>query len=393
VGGAWNINKEKFFQSEVINTFKLRISYGLAGNVNNTSTPFLVASKTYQAGTNDYRARQVSYNPKLRWERTRTLNLGTDLAFLKNRFQVSLDYYRKEGSDLLGTVVLDPTVGFASAAINAASMTNQGVELALQATVIDGADFKWNSQLNFGYNTNKVTSNRVADGSPVINRVTGTVQYVEGYARETLWSYNSAGLDNRGNPLVYDEKGNKVKVPVFGSLVSSGSYRPRYTGGFSNTFRYKGVFANVFLVYNFGHVFRREMPTMNPYNFANALNDQVSKRWMKPGDEATTIIAAMPTTSQDDYYDGRERAIQYGSNSVLPGGFVRLREVQLGYSLPTGVLHHTPFKNISVIAQMNNLAFWAQNKYRIDPEAVDPISGLYYLPAPRTQTITLKVDL
>lgn len=392
VGGAWSIDKESFFNIPAISTLKLRVTYGLGGNVDNTSYPVLIATKTSQPSLGDFRLRQDSYNPKLRWERTETVNLGLDLSMWNNRLQLALDAYRKNGSDLLGTFVIDPTNGFQSARINAAAMTNNGFEAVITGNIIENKDFKWTSRLIFGYNKNKVTSNNVQDGAPVINRVTGTSQYVEGYARETLWSYKWAGLDERGNPLVYDEKGEKVKVPVMGSLVASGTYRPPYSGGFTNTVTWKGWFANVFLVYNFGNVIRREMPSMNPYDFSTSLNYQVARRWMKPGDEATTDIPGM---IQDfgDMYTGRERAAQYSGNSVMPGDFIRLREIQLGYTLPSAMLKRTPFRSVQIIAQLNNVALWKKNKYGIDPEFADPVSGSLYLPQSRVQTISLRVDL
>ncbi|MBO9632057.1 MAG: SusC/RagA family TonB-linked outer membrane protein [Chitinophagaceae bacterium] len=394
IGGGWNINNESFFNLPVINTLKLRATVGLGGNIDNASTPKLVASKNFQAALNDFRLRQISYNPKLRWERTETVNLGLDLGMWNNRFQMTVDAYHKNGYELLGTFLIDPTNGFGSARINAASMINKGVEIALTGNIIQNKDFKWTSRLVFGYNKNKVTSNKVADGNPEINRVSGTSQYVEGYARETLWSYQWAGLDDRGNPLVYNGKGEKVKVPDITSLVASGTYRPPYSGGFSNTVTWKGWFANVFIVYNFGNVIRREMPSMNPYDFSTSLNYQVANRWMKKGDEALTDIPGMiQSFDPGDFYDGRERVAQYSSNSVMPGDFIRLREIQLGYSLPSQVLKRTPFRNVQIIAQLNNVALWKKNKYGIDPEFADPMSGSLYLPQSRVQTISLRVDL
>ncbi|MGN6419844.1 MAG: SusC/RagA family TonB-linked outer membrane protein [Pseudobacter sp.] len=394
IGGSWNINHESFFHSDAINTLKLRGTYGLGGNVDNSGTPFLVASKTYQALFNDYRLRQISYNPKLRWERTETVNIGIDLAMWNNRLQLTVDAYRKKGSDLLGTFVIDPTNGFTSSRINAATMTNNGFEAVITGNIIDQKEFKWTSRLVFGYNKNKVTSNKVSDGNPEINRVSGTTQYVEGYARETLWSYQWAGLDERGNPQVFNGKGEKVKIADISSLVASGTYRPPYSGGFTNTVTWKGWFASVFIVYNFGNVIRREMPSMNPYDFSTSLNYQVAKRWKQAGDEASTDIPGMPLSfDPGDFYDGRERLAQYSTNSVMPADFIRLREIQLGYTLPANLLKKTPFRHVQIIAQMNNVALWKKNSYGIDPEFADPMSGSLYLPQSRVQTLSLRVDL
>ncbi|WP_164714399.1 SusC/RagA family TonB-linked outer membrane protein [Chitinophaga rhizosphaerae] len=394
VGGAWNIAGESFFKVPAVNTLKLRVTAGLTGNYDRTTTPKLVATRSFQASLGDYRARVDYYNPKLRWERTRTINTGLDVGLLKNRFQVSVDYYNRFGYDLLGSVVLDPTVGFTQFRINASEMTNKGLDLAIEAKIIEGRKFRWSSRLNAGYNRNKITDNKIQDPSPTISRVTGGGTYVEGYAREALWSYRWAGLDERGNPQVYGDKDEKVKQAVFSSLVNNGVYRAPYSGGFTNIFHYKDLFASAFLTYNFGHIIRRYTPDMNGLAFGTNYDARVSERWRKPGDEAFTDLAAItPSWGPDDFYDGRERAIQYSTNSEMPGAYIRLREIQLGYKLPAALIKRTFLQSVSFVAQMNNVALWKKNKFGIDPEAVDPVTGTYFLPEPRVTTFTLRVEL
>ncbi|WP_316846227.1 SusC/RagA family TonB-linked outer membrane protein [Pedobacter psychrodurus] len=393
IGGAWDVSKEQFFHVDFINLIKLRATVGLTGNYDPTTTPLLVATRAFQAATSDYRSRvdvNNPYNPKLRWERTKTYNLGADIAFLKNRFQLTVDMYKKDGYDLLGTQLLDPTIGFTSTKVNGAKMTNNGLEITLTGRVLQQGSFSWTSNFNFAYNTNKITENKIAESSPVIGRVTATVPYyVEGYQRESLWSYKWAGLSSTGDPQVYDGNGNKVLVPVLGSLAYSGSYRPKYTGGFTNIFNYKGVFASAVLIYNFGGVFRREMPSMNGYDWSPVINYQVADRWKTAGDEARTDIAAFQATPSS-LYDGRDRAAKFSSNSVESSSFIRLREVQIGYKIPSSALKNTPVKSITISAQMNNIAIWTRNKYGIDPEAVDAQTGAYYLPSPKVTTISLR---
>ena len=391
-GLSWNVANEKFFNIPSINFLKLRLTTGLTGNYDPTTTPLLVATKTFQTSLNDFRARVNYFNPKLRWERTQTYNAGLDFGMLKERLQVSADFYHKYGYDLLGSTILDPTVGFTTFRINAAKMVNNGLELAIRATVIDSKSFSWNTILNFGYNKNKITENKIQDGAPEINRVTGTTAYVEGYSRETLWSYRWAGIDSTGNPLVYGDNDQKVKAPVFSSLVNSGVYRAPYSGGFTNLFYYKNFFASAFVVYNFGHVLRRAMPSMNPLDFGSNYNYQIKDRWRKSGDEAHTNIPGI-IQSWEHFYDGRDRAILYSTESVIPGDNIRLREVQLGYNLPSSIIKKGFIKGGSLIVQMNNVALWGKNKFGIDPEAMEPFSGTYNLPTPMVTTLTLKINL
>jgi TonB-linked SusC/RagA family outer membrane protein len=394
VGGAWDMAREQFFHIDNISMLKLRGSVGLTGNVDRSTTPLLVANRSLMAQVNEFYGRVNSYNPKLRWERTRSVNLGVDLAMFDGRLQVTVDAYQKNGFDLLGTTVLDPTVGFTSMKINAAAMTNKGIDLTIQGDIIATRQFKWNSRLSAGYNKNIITDNKAPDGSPELNRVSGTTQYVEGYAREALWSYKWAGLDERGNPQVYGDKGEKVKKAQFSSLVNSGTYRAPFSGGFTNIFTYRQFFVSTLATFNFGNVLRREMPDMYGYSFSTSQNYQIANRWRKPGDEAKTDIAAItPSFDPVDFYDGRERVMQYSSNSVIPGDYIRLREVQLGYNFPASLLKGSVVRGLHIIGQMNNVALWKKNKYGIDPEAIDPVNGAYYLPEPKVTTITIRVEL
>ena len=395
VGGQWNISNERFFQSNVISNLGLRVTYGLTGNFDRSSltTTYLVASRFFNAIANDYVARlQTPPNPKLRWERTQTFNLGADVGLLKNRFNLTFDYYRKYSYDLLGTQDLDPTVGLTSATVNAANMINQGVELNLKANIINAKNFSWSSNLNLGYNTNKITSNKVTDSDPAINRPKGTVPYLEGYPRDAMWSYKWAGLDNAGRPQVYDANGNKIYVANAGSLIYSGTSRPKLSGGWSNTFRYKGLEASAFLVFNYGQVARREMPNLYGYDWSGAYNNQIAQRWRQPGDELKTDIPAIADIAylSDDY----SRAATLSSNSIIDASFVRLREVQLGYNFKPAFLKGTPFKSIRAVAQMNNLYLFAKNKYGIDPEAIIGGSNpVYGLPEPLITTFGLNFSL
>ncbi|MFA4866797.1 MAG: SusC/RagA family TonB-linked outer membrane protein [Pedobacter sp.] len=400
VGGQWNISNEEFFKSELFSNLGLRMTYGLTGNFdrNTQSTTFLVARRFFNNVINDNVARlDTPPNPKLRWERSRTFNLGTDIGMLKGRISISLDYYRKYSYDLLGSQDLDPTVGMTSASVNAANMVNQGIELALKADIIRTPDFSWISNLNLGYNKNKVTFNRITDANPAINRPNGTVPFLEGYARESVWSYKWAGLDHEGRPQVYDADGNKIYEPVEGSLIYSGTARPKLTGGWSNTFKYKGFDAMAFLVFNYGHVVRREMPDMYGYDWSGAYNNQIAQRWRKAGDELITDIPAIPEMQYlSDYYG---RAATRSTNSIIDASFIRLREVQFGYSFNSNLLKSTPFKSIRIVAQMNNLYLFKKNKYGIDPEAVigtdsrSRVASIYALPEPVTTTFGINIGL
>ncbi len=391
VGVSWNIQEEDFFHSNVINRLTPRITYGLTGNFDRSgsSTPLLVGSRNFSNTTKEYYVRvSTPPNDKLRWERTQTLNFALE-GELFNRLNFTFEYYQKRSFDLLGNALMDPTLGFDELLVNAANMRNRGVEINLNADVIRTKDFTWNMDFVFGYNKNKITKNNISDGAPEINRPTGVLGFVEGYAREAIWSYRWAGLDDTGDPQTYDAEGNKTKEAVLESLVCSGTYLPKYNGSLSANFKYRNFTLMFSFIYNFGHVFRMEYPEMNPLETTD-LSSLVAKRWQKPGDEATTDIPAMLTW--EHYLDGRDRLARYSSNSIRKGDFIRLREILFNYDLPKNWLKKTPFARASFTAQANTLWMWTKNKEDIDPEFVDPAHGTLQLSEPASFTFGLRLD-
>lgn len=397
-GASWNIKNEKFFHFDPITTLLLRASFGLTGNFDRSgaTTPVMVGRKTYLPAINDYVVRLTTPpNPKLRWERNRSVNLSLDFG-VWNRINGTLTYYNNYCYDLLGNTLVDPTNGYESATINAADMRNHGWELELSGDVIKTKDFDWNLRWIFSYNKNKITKNNTQESSPEINRVTGTTKFIEGYAREAVWSYRWAGLDENGEPMVYKKNGEKTyDISELGAedLVYSGTYQPKYNGSLTSSMRYKNFTLNLMFTYNFGHVFRAEYPSMNPYETSPDLSDKIANRWMKSGDEAYTDIACLPTMENlwaHTYY--RNYPIQYSSNSIRKGDMIRLREILLNYEFPKSLLRGTFVKRLSLTAQMNNVWLWTANKEGYDPEALDPLTGSLTLPAPFSFTAGVKIE-
>ena len=402
VGGKWLVHNEDFFDVDFISELNLRVTTGLTGNFQRggigvtTTTTYMTANRFFNSIANDYVARlQTPPNPKLRWEATRTFNTGFDLGLLHNRFTLSFDYYDKFSYDLLGSQELDPTVGLTNASINAAELSNKGVELGISAGIVRNRDFNWDMRVNFAYNKSKVLYNRITDSAPEVNRPRGTVPYLEGYERESLWSYRWAGLDEKGRPQTYDADGDKTLKPVLESLELNGSTRPRYSGGWNNEFTYKGFNLSIFTVFNAGQKGRMEMPTMYGYKWDGSYNNKIANRWRQPGDENKTDIPALPEL--EDFSAEYERVATLSSNSIFDASFLRIREIQLGYTIKDrAILSQLPFKSIRAVAQINNVYLWKANKSGIDPEAVVVSSSQgsqFQLPEPKVVTFGLNFTL
>lgn len=398
LGASWNIKNENFFNVEPVTTLLLRASLGLTGNFDRSgsTTPVMVGRKTYLPAINDYVVRLTTPpNEKLRWERNRVVNLSLDFG-LFNRLNGTLTYYNSYCYDLLGSTLIDPTNGYKEATINAADMRNHGWEIELSGDVLKSKDVSWNMRWVFSYNKNKITKNNISESTPYLNRVTGLTRFVEGYAREAMWSYRWAGLDEKGEPMVYDKEGNKtydVATLDADDLVYSGTYQPKYNGSLTSSWRYRNFTLSMMFTYNFGHVFRAEYPDMDAYSSSPSLSDKIAERWQKPGDENFTDVACIPNMmdlwANTNY---RSYACMYSSNSIRKGDMIRLREILLNYEFPRALLRNTFIKRLSLTAQLNNVWLWTANKEGYDPEALNPVNGKMSLPQPFSFTGGIKID-
>ena len=171
IGGAWNISKESFLANvKPISNAKLRVSYGTSGNAeigNYTASAQQNSGYNYnlQPGT----AFETVGNETLTWEKSKQFDAGFDVGLYKDRLNIVFDYYKKTGSGLLYSTPLSGTTGFTSKTGNIGAMTNEGVELTINATPVEIKDFKWDVSFNITHNTNKVTSIPDPTGTGIVD--------------------------------------------------------------------------------------------------------------------------------------------------------------------------------------------------------------------------------
>ena len=160
VGASWNVNKESFFNVSWVNMLKLRLSYGIGGNIAKLNAPYMTANYSQNTTVGGLQGNINSRpNPQLSWEKTTTTNIGADFSILQGRLNGSIEYYNKKGEDLLANTMGVPTEGwgYSTYKINNGGMRNRGVEVTLNGDIIRTKDFTWNASLLYGYNKNKVT--------------------------------------------------------------------------------------------------------------------------------------------------------------------------------------------------------------------------------------------
>ena len=377
VGTAWLIGEEAFMkEAEWLNRLNLRLSYGLGGNSPDLGLggPYDIL---YPVNNSVFSTLGQGYvvltpaNDKLCWEKTRIFNIGADVAVLNNRLSGSLDIYFKNTTDLLGNIALHPSTGWVSALSNFGSMRNRGFELAVNSHNIAGRDFNWMTNLTLTYNKNKVTELYVEDGnapSAVIHK-----NFVEGYAAQSLFAYRWAGLDEMGDPQVYNENGEKVKLSKDLTDVSAlrcmGSMQPLWYGGLTNTFSYKDFSLSFMFIYNLGHKMRNDVNSFWSGRLSSNIHQDFEQRWRQPGDEQFTDIPSYVANTQESVSRRNTDFYRYADINVLDASYIKLRDLSLYYTLPQTVCNKIACDNVRFRLQMSNLFYWAANGEGIDPEA------------------------
>lgn len=384
MGVKWKVKEDFFADSKSINSLQLRATYGTNGNVDRSTSPFLLARiKRGFAPFTGFSADIISVpNPELRLEKTKTLNLGIDYALFNYTVRGSIEYYVKDSEDLLAFTTLNPTAGVAGALINNGSLRNEGFDANIKVKVVDQNNFSYNTTANFSVNTNTLTKVDVPNDQ-LFAFVNGSVA-VTGAALRTIYSYNYAGLDNNGAPQFFDEEGQIIDYQTFidstDALVKEGSLIPKYYGSWINNLKYKNFFLRTLATFKAGHVFRHNgsnvtyIPaTGSPHtNVPSDFND----RWQNSGDENITDIPGIPSLS--DTASSGYRYYRDSNKFVDSASHIRLSQIILGYNFNKNLLDRLGINGLQIQFQADNLAVWNFNKWNVDPEsAFIPIEPTY----------------
>jgi len=391
IGGKWIMSNEAFMDDvKWIDLLALRTTYGITGNspdpgvaasfdiLVSQSSPFLLNGKGLKVGT--------TANNKLTWERTSTVNLGLDFAFLKNRIRGALDVYKKSTTDLLGDLAVNPFTGYATVVGNFGDLENTGVELAMSGTPVRTKNFDWNVMLTMAHNKNKITKlNNLTTISRGLDKV--RQRFLTDYPAMAIFAFHFAGLDDLGDPQIYRSDKSITKIPNISlpeDILFMGTEQPVWNGGFSNNFRYRNFELAVNAVYNLGHVMRRDVNTnfsggrlvQTNMSFNGNVHSEFSDRWT-PDNRNTNV----PSYVSDGSVSNTRRDIYYytaANINVVSASFIKIRDVSLFYSIPPVLTSKLRIEQIKLRAQISNVMFWKSNKYGIDPEFHFAGSGALY---------------
>lgn len=433
---AWRFSNEKFFESvkKVIDNGKLRLGWGQTGNSSIGSYAWGAAiTRMPSALGMGFRPSNIP-NTSIRWESQEQYNVGLDLGFFNGRLNLTVDAYYKKSDDMLMSMQLPSymgTQGNGSSKLQApkgnyGSIENKGLEITLDAHPVQLKNFSWDSTFQISFNKNKLLSLSDTENATLVgygqwgdvvcvSEIGKPLYNFYGYKVEGVYKdlddiqnsakpakYPSDGVFSRGNTVwVGDIKYKDVDengIIDERDRTDIGSPLPKFTFGWTNTFRYKNLDLSIFLNGSYGNkVMNYNSLTLTHMNstWTNQLQSVVSKRARLEPIDPTIVYAdgskwfdhidnvrvknpgtKIPHTSINDPNDNDRISDRY----VEDGSFLRIKNITLGYTFPKALLNKAKIENLRVYVNIQNL--YTFTKYTgYDPEvgaSTQDSSGLTY---------------
>lgn len=349
---GWRVNEESFLQSvDAISELKFRFSWGETGNfeIPNYGAIGLLSPDNYNLAGNELNGliQSTIPNPELTWEKSQQTNVGLELGLYNNRVFLLADYYTTKTSDLLLNVSISSVSGFQTTLQNLGEVENKGFEIALRTKNFVG-DFSWDTDINFSTNKNEVLSLNESN-EPIFSQGSAGIRHVTrvgdpigsyyGYVVDGIYQTEAdianAPVDTQapdpspGDFRFKDIDGDGEITPD--DRTVTGSYFPDFTWGINNRLSYKnidfsfliqGVEGNEILNLTSRHLKNGEAN----FNSYAVFND----RWRSPSEPGNGSIPRADRASGNHGNNNRPSSFQ-----VEDGSFVRLRNVTLGYTIPT----------------------------------------------------------
>ncbi|MGB3779230.1 MAG: SusC/RagA family TonB-linked outer membrane protein [Tunicatimonas sp.] len=417
VSGAWNVTNESFFNVPLINSLKLRATYGLSANLGPNVSALLNLRPDITlrpTDTESFLFISDLANQNLTWEKLIEFNVGTDFSILKDRISGTVDYYQRNSFDLIGRLQTSGVGGSGRSEStddeggykqgNYADMASEGFEVSLSTLNVYTPNFSWTTSANIGYTYAEITR---LDFDPILaDALKPEGVAVLGGPRRSIFSAQFAGLNEVGIPTFFDATGERTfaydlqeRDQLREILKYEGPGEPQGGGGFTNTFTYKNFTLNVLLTYKFGYKIRLDDAFRASYTDFNSFSQEFINRWVVPGDEEITdipVVLDVRFTGNNpgtDRFEGANPYNLYNRSTVriADGDHVRLKNIQVNYTLPNRWVERIGARSARVsVAGQNLLLLYSDERLNgQDPEFFS--SGGVALPQPQQLTVSLNV--
>lgn len=384
---AWRVSNESFFEPlrRVMNDFKIRASYGVTGQQDGIANYGYIPKYTISQDGAYYlfngqwipTYRPEAYNSDLKWETTKSWNFGIDFGFLNNRISGTVDYYTRKTEDLLATVPIPAGINFDKTMLsNVGNVSSKGVEIAINANIIDTRDWSWSATFNATWQENKITNLNLVPGTDDSDTYVGYMEstpiqvFKAGYTPYTFKVYKQVYDQQTGRPI----EGLYADLNGDGEITADDQYyyhsaAPDWILGLSTSLRYKRFTISTSLRSQIGNYVYNG-------NFANM------GAW-----ECTTWAAGQLNNLSQSFLDSQFRNRQYPTDYYIENAsFIKMDNLQLSYNF--GRVFNGVDLNLSAMVQN----VFTITKYKgIDPEWAYGIENSVY-PRPRTYSLTIGLN-
>lgn len=393
ISAAWKISEESFLKgSETLSFLKLRSSYGVSGNNFNGFPSLALFSPVAYNKLAGLSPTQLANND-LSWETTTTFDAGLELGFLDNRINLELNYYAKQTKDLIQRRPIDATSGFTGFSANVGNIENKGFEITLNTVNVDTKDFKWETNINFSQNKNKVT--KLINGQPILSTNDSYMNaLIEGEPIGVFFGREYAGVDaDNGDALYYlnDGTGGTTNNPNAANFKVLGSPNPDWIAGISNQLRYKNIdLSFLFNVVQGNKIHKAADGFMVGGDFID--NQLVSElNYWTPENTNTDI-------PQPRLVGGNGTAAS--SRFLQDGSYIRLKNISVGYNFDRKLLEKIKLTSLRIyVTGQNLLTFTKYDGW--DPEVStdflangnNVFQGVDFYSAPQAKTVTVGLKV
>ena len=408
---AWRISEEDFFKPvSFINSMKIRAGYGITGNQEIGNYTFSSELQTIMYNYNNTVVNGVAPlmmpNPNVKWEGQKQANIGIDASLFKSRIEVTIDAYVKNTDDMLVPMVVPAWTGYSdiyTPSINAGKMENKGIEFTVDSRNLTG-DFTWNTSFNLSYNQNKIIS--LNDSVPMSVNSIGLnynlARLQEGLPVNEFYGFVTDGIfqtqqevDNHAAQVMGDDPYNRTSAGdirfkdmnndgVINDLdrVNTGNPNPSFIFALNNSFTFKGFDLSIFMQGVAGNkIFNANRLYSEAMSVAQNQTTATLNRWTGEG-----TSNSMPRAIFNDPNKNSRQSDRYVEN----GSYLRIKNLTLGYTLPSQIAEKAHFSTVRVY--VSGLNMYTFTKYSgFDPEVGS--NGIDNNVYPVTATYSFGINL
>lgn len=369
-GGAWVMNKEKWFTPKWIDMLKIKASIGQQGND-------AIGNFFY---TDQYALKSVNGQPSLAftqkgkqditWETNTNMNVGAEFELFKRRITGSIEYYERRTTDMLMWFTVPESLGYNGYYDNVGDMLNRGVELNIDADVIRTKNITWAMNFNITHNSNKITylpnENKIVSLDGHAGYSEGSRYVGEGLPINTWYLHRFAGPNEEGKGTWYytdKNTGELLRTTDYSAAdyYLCGSPHPSVYGGFGTSVRAYGFDLNAAFIYSIGG---------KAYDWGYAMMMRAPETSISPQayhkDQLKSWSRENPNTNIPRFQYGDYNTYASSDRFLINASSLTFKSITLGYTFPTQLIKRLQLSSLRLFATCDNVAYWSKRK-GLDP--------------------------